>query len=91
METSLNNKVALITGASKGLGLAMAKAYYSHGAKVALLARGPEDLATAEANINAMAVTDEYRESARVKAYACDVTDAKGHSSHPPSGGSRLR
>ena len=39
METSLNNKVALITGASKGLGLAMAKAYYSHGAKVALLAR----------------------------------------------------
>ena len=77
METSLNNNVALITGASKGFGLAMAKAYYSHGAKVALLARGPEDLATAEANINVMAVTDEYRESARVKAYACDVTDAK--------------
>ncbi len=75
MDTSLNNKVALITGASKGLGLAMAKAYYSHGAKVALLARGAEDLTAAAAQISGLALSDPYRDSAQVKTYVCDVTN----------------
>ena len=44
VDTSLNGRTALITGASKGLGLATAKAFYSHGAKVVLLARGAADL-----------------------------------------------
>lgn len=77
MDTSLNNKVTLITGASKGLGLAMAKAYYSHGAKVALLARGPEDLTIAEDEIKAIELSGQYRDCAKVKAYVCDVTDAQ--------------
>lgn len=77
MDTSLNGKVALITGASKGLGLAMAKAYYSHGAKVALLARGAEDLAAAEAEIQALSLTQDYQQSAAVAGYQCDVTDSQ--------------
>ena len=77
VDTSLNGRTALITGASKGLGLAMAKAFYCHGAKVVLLARGAADLAAAEAEIQALAVADEYRGDADVAAFVCDVTDAK--------------
>ena len=51
LDTSLNGRVAMITGGSKGLGLAMARAYFSHGAKIALLARGADDLIAAEAQI----------------------------------------
>lgn len=77
MDTSLNGRTALITGASKGLGFAMAKAFYCHGAKVVLLARGAANLAAAEAEIQALAVADEYRGDADVAAFVCDVTDAK--------------
>jgi short-subunit dehydrogenase len=40
----LNGRVAVITGGSRGLGLAMARAFLHRGAKVALLARDPEAL-----------------------------------------------
>ena len=55
LDTSLNGRVALITGGSKGLGFAMAKAYFSQGAKVALLARGADDLIAAQAEGIALA------------------------------------
>ena len=76
MDTSLHGKVALITGGSKGLGLAMAKAYYCHGAKVALLARGADDLAAAEKEIRAIEVATDYGDSSGVAGFVCDVTDA---------------
>ena len=77
VDTSLNGRTALITGASKGLGLATAKAFYSHGAKVVLLARGAADLDTAKAEIRHLTVADAHRDSADVAAFVCDVTDAK--------------
>src|SRR3954467_6804000 len=40
----LTGKVVAITGGSRGLGLAMARAFLHRGAKVALLARDPEAL-----------------------------------------------
>ena len=51
MDTSLNNRTAIITGGSMGLGLAMATHFYSAGAKVAILARRPEPLEQAAHDI----------------------------------------
>ncbi len=44
MELSLSNKVALITGASKGIGEAIAIAFAAHGAKVVINSRKQEEL-----------------------------------------------
>ena len=44
IETTLNGKVAIITGASRGIGLAIARAYAAAGAKVALSSRKQDGL-----------------------------------------------
>ena len=49
----LSGKVALITGASRGIGLAIAQAYAAAGAKVALSSRKQSDLDSAAAQIRA--------------------------------------
>lgn len=61
---SLETRVALVTGASRGLGFAMAKALKENGAKVVLNARSRDDLEAAAAKIGA-------------EAMAFDVSDAK--------------
>ncbi|MEC7257156.1 MAG: SDR family NAD(P)-dependent oxidoreductase, partial [Pseudomonadota bacterium] len=48
----LTGKVALLTGASKGMGLAMATALADHGARVVISARKPDQLDAAAARIN---------------------------------------
>ena len=68
MDLDLAGKTALITGASLGLGRAMAKAFHGAGANVALLARREDILAGAAAEIEADA-------GGKVGAYPCDVTD----------------
>ena len=68
MDIDLTGKTALITGASLGLGRAMAAAFHGAGANVALLARREDVLAEAKAAI-------ESQDGGRVGAYACDVTD----------------
>ncbi|MGB3243514.1 MAG: SDR family oxidoreductase [Sulfitobacter sp.] len=50
----LTGKVALLTGASKGMGLAMAKAMAEHGATVVISARKQDALDAAAAEINAL-------------------------------------
>jgi len=69
MDLDLVGKTALITGASLGLGRAMAEAFHGAGANVALLARREDILAGAAAEIDAAA-------GGKVGAYPCDVTDA---------------
>ncbi|HVN28309.1 MAG TPA: SDR family NAD(P)-dependent oxidoreductase, partial [Candidatus Binataceae bacterium] len=49
MDLGLKGKVAMITGASKGLGRAMAKAFGEEGVKLSICARGEADLKNAEA------------------------------------------
>jgi NAD(P)-dependent dehydrogenase (short-subunit alcohol dehydrogenase family) len=51
MELSLEGKVALVTGASRGIGKAIAKAYADAGARVLLSSRKQEDLEAAAAEI----------------------------------------
>ena len=48
MEVRLDGRSAIITGSSKGLGLAMAKEFAASGADVAILARDPAGLAEAK-------------------------------------------
>ena len=50
---SLNDKVAIVTGGSRGIGRAIAIALAEHGADVALAARKPEPLAEAVAAVQA--------------------------------------
>ena len=60
----LNDKVAVVTGASAGLGLAFARALITKGAQVFGLSRRPEKLE---------AIRDELGE--RFHPLPCDVTD----------------
>ena len=55
----LENKVAVITGASRGLGKAMALALASQGALIALVARDTEALTSVAAEIRALGATAE--------------------------------
>jgi NAD(P)-dependent dehydrogenase (short-subunit alcohol dehydrogenase family) len=55
MDISLSGRSAIITGASKGIGLAMATQFATSGADVALVARGREALDAAVADIRAKA------------------------------------
>ena len=69
MEIRLDGRTAVITGGSKGLGLAMAERFASSGADVAILARSPETLAEAKQKIAADA-------RGKVAAISCDVSKA---------------
>jgi 3-oxoacyl-[acyl-carrier protein] reductase len=69
MEVRLNGRTAIITGASKGLGLAMAKEFAASGADVAILARRPDVLEEAKAIVAATA-------TGRVATFSCDVGKA---------------
>ncbi len=51
MDLGLSDKVALITGSSKGLGFASARALVEEGARVVICARGPDALRTASADL----------------------------------------
>ena len=57
MQISLQDRAALITGGSKGLGLAMAKKFAGAGADVAIVARRADVLQEARAAVSAMAPT----------------------------------
>ncbi|NIL96941.1 MAG: 3-oxoacyl-[acyl-carrier-protein] reductase [Planctomycetales bacterium] len=66
-QVDLSDKVALVTGASQGLGQAMAVRLAAAGAKVACIARNQDKLQETVA-----AVTDA---GGTAEAFACDVTD----------------
>jgi 3-oxoacyl-[acyl-carrier protein] reductase len=67
MEIRLDGRAAIVTGGSKGLGLAIAEEYAKSGADVAILARDPGTLAEAKQKISAAAP------GRKVVAISCDV------------------
>lgn len=67
MTKPLENKVALITGASKGLGKAMALALAEAGATVALVSRDPSQLEMAAGEVRAL--------GARAEVFQADVSE----------------
>lgn len=64
---SLENKVALVTGAAYGIGFAIAEAYAKAGAKIAFNCRSQKHLDTALENYRAKGI--------QARGYICDVTD----------------
>ncbi len=72
MQIRLDGRTALITGASKGLGLAMAESFAEAGAAVAIVARRQSELDAAKARI-----TGRFQ-GARVAAVSADVSTAEG-------------
>ena len=64
---TLNNKAAIVTGASRGIGAAAARELASCGAKVLLLARSTDAIETIAAEIRAT--------GGQAAAMVCDVTD----------------
>jgi 3-oxoacyl-[acyl-carrier protein] reductase len=55
MELSLANRIAIVTGSSRGLGLASARALVAEGCRVCICARGSEQLAAAAVEVEAAA------------------------------------
>ena len=66
-QADLRGQVVLITGGSRGLGLALAREFTKHGCRLALCARTGEDLDTAREELEAG--------GADVMTYVCDVSD----------------
>jgi NAD(P)-dependent dehydrogenase (short-subunit alcohol dehydrogenase family) len=64
---SLSGKSAIVTGASRGIGAAIARALAAEGAAVMLLARGREPVEALAAELR--------KAGAQVQAMACDVAD----------------
>ncbi|MBI3198329.1 MAG: SDR family oxidoreductase [Rhodospirillales bacterium] len=72
MDVRMDGRVAVITGASTGLGLAMAKEFAASGGSVALLARKADALSAAKAEVAKAA----GKANTKIEAYSCDVSKA---------------
>src|SRR5215210_2040401 len=73
MDLSLTDKIAIVTGSSRGLGLASARALVAEGCRVCLCARGSERLAEAAVEVEAAA-----RRPNMIIAVQADVSTADG-------------
>lgn len=66
----LSNRIALVTGASRGIGQAIAETYAEHGAEVILVSRKQEALEEVAGGIRA--------KGGKAVAMACNMSDLKG-------------
>ena len=68
MNVSMKDRVAIVTGGSKGIGIAVARRFAESGARVAILARGADDLKAAREQL--------AKDGLEVRDYVCDVAKA---------------
>ena len=73
MDLQLTDKIALVTGSTKGLGFATARALLEEGCKVTICARGEEGLVDATAELRRLPGAD-----ARLLAVQADLATEKG-------------
>ena len=66
MQITMKDRVAVVTGGSKGIGIAVARRFAESGAKVAILARGAAELKAAREQL--------ARDGLHVHDYVCDVS-----------------
>ena len=81
MNLELTDKVAIVTGSSRGLGLASARALLAEGCRVCICARGEEQLNRAAAELRAAAGSDadsDSEDDERVLAVTADLTQVAG-------------
>ncbi len=76
---ALGGRVALVTGASRGLGFAMAKALKENGAHVVINARDGAALTEAAARIGVEALAFDVTDSAAARAALEDIAKRHGH------------
>lgn len=74
----LTGRCAVVTGGSKGIGLAIARGLADHGAHVALWARGQEALANAAQQLRALPVVCDVTDRSAVRRAMQETTDAFG-------------
>ena len=68
MPTDLSNKIAIVSGATKGIGRAIAESLLTAGAGVAITARNEDEIGTTVVELKKLA-------SGTVAGYVCDVRD----------------
>jgi ribitol 2-dehydrogenase len=75
MAQSLNGKVAIVTGASSGIGLASARALAAEGVRLALVARSADKLEQAKAELgDALVIPADLTRAAEVDAMVATAT-----------------
>src|SRR6059058_6600550 len=82
---TLRNKVAVITGGSRGLGLVLARHICAQGGKVAIIARDPEELARAKVDLgrrsgapNAFGVKCDLLDASQIESAVQEIIDRFG-------------
>src|SRR5256885_5270589 len=73
MDLQLTDKIAIVTGSSKGLGLASARALASEGCRVTICARGETKLKESAAELESLAGASD-----RILAVAADLSTEQG-------------
>jgi len=67
LNLNIKNKIAVVTGASRGIGKAIAQGLFNHGCKLALISRNEADLIKVRAKIG--------NDSDNIKIYPCDISN----------------